>query len=39
MKEYLKPEVEIISLQAQEEITTGDDELLEGETGLESSIF
>ena len=38
MKEYLKPEVEIISLQAQEEITTGDD-LLDGDLGLESSIF
>lgn len=38
MKEYQKPEIEFISLQAQEEITTGDD-LLDGEQGLESSIF
>ena len=38
MKDYQKPEVVIISLQAQEEITTGD-ELIDGELGLESSIF
>lgn len=35
-KEYSKPEVEIISLQAQEPIT---DDLLDGEMGDESSIF
>ena len=39
MKEYIKPEVEFISLQAQENITSDDDELLDGEMGLESSIF
>ncbi len=38
MKEYVKPEVEFISLQAKEDITV-DDELLDGEQGLESSIF
>ncbi len=38
MKDYQKPEVELISLQAQEEITS-DDELIDGELGLESSIF
>ena len=40
MKEYLKPEAEYISLQAEEAITYDeDDELLDGELGLESSIF
>lgn len=38
MKDYQKPEVDIISLQAQEEITNGDG-LIDGELGLESSIF
>ena len=37
-KDYQKPEVELISLQPQEEITNGD-ELIDGEQGLESSIF
>ncbi len=40
MKEYIKPEVEYISLQAEENITVeDDDELGDGEMGLESSIF
>lgn len=40
MKDYQKPQVEIISLLAQEEITTDDeDELVDGEMGLASSIF
>ena len=39
MKEYIKPEVEFISLQAQENITSDDDEFGDGELGLESSIF
>ena len=40
MKEYLKPEVEYISLQAKEAITAEDeDDLVDGELGLESSIF
>lgn len=38
MKEYLKPEAEYISLVA-EEVITSDDGLLDGEQGLESSIF
>ena len=37
MKEYLKPEAEYISLVAEEPIT--DDELLEGDLGMKSSIF
>ncbi len=37
-REYEKPEVEVISLVTQEEITGGDD-LVDGEMGLESSIF
>ena len=37
MKDYQKPEVEIISLTMQESIT--DDEFIDGEMGLESSIF
>ncbi len=37
MKEYQKPEVEIISLQAQEAIT--DDDLGDGSQTLEDSIF
>ena len=36
-KEYQKPEVEFVSLVAQEAIT--DDWILDGETGVESSIF
>lgn len=39
MKDYQKPEAEIISLLAQEEITTDEDELIDGELGMESSIF
>ena len=39
MKEYLKPEAEYISLQAEEAITADDDFTVDGETGLESSIF
>ena len=39
MKEYVKPEVEFISLQAQENITNNDDDLMDGEQGLASSIF
>lgn len=39
MKEYVKPEVEYISLQAQEDITAGDDDLLDGDMGLASSIW
>ena len=38
MKEYLKPEAEYICLVAQE-ATTIDDEIGDGETGYESSIF
>lgn len=39
-KEYLKPEVEKISLVTEEKITTeGGDDLVDGEMGLESSIF
>ena len=37
-KEYLKPEVEVISLMPKEEIASGDD-FVDGETGLESSVF
>lgn len=37
-KEYQKPEVNMISLSAQERIAEGD-ELIDGEVGLESSIF
>ena len=37
-KEYVKPEVEVISLIAEEAITN-DDGLLDGEMGTESSIF
>lgn len=37
MKDYQKPDVEFISLVAQEPIT--DDEFFDGEMGLESSIF
>jgi len=36
-KEYQKPEVDVVSLVAQEAIT--DDLILDGEIGLESSIF
>ena len=40
MKEYLKPEAEYISLVATEEITTGDDDdFVDGEIGVESSVF
>lgn len=38
MKEYLKPEAEYISLVAEEEITAEND-IVDGEMGLESSIF
>lgn len=38
MKEYLKPELELISLVAQENITD-DDGIIDGEVGLESSDF
>lgn len=37
-KEYLKPEVELVSLTAAEHITTGDDSL-DGEMGVGSSEF
>ena len=37
MKEYVKPEAEYISLQAEEEITTTKEDLLDGEMGLESN--
>lgn len=37
MKEYIKPEVELISLVANEQITTGDD--IEGDMGVGSSEF
>ena len=36
-KEYQKPDVEFVSLVAQEEITS--DDYVDGEMGLESSIF
>lgn len=36
-KNYLKPDVEYISLVAQEKVTSEDDELLDGEMGLESN--
>ena len=36
MKDYQKPEVEFVSLIAQETIT---DEIIDGEVGLESSDF
>ena len=39
MKEYVKPELEYISLQAQEDITVDDDDLLDGDMGLASSIW
>ena len=35
-KDYQKPEVELISLIAQEAVT---DDIIDGEMGLESSIF
>lgn len=38
MKEYLKPEAEYISLVAEEAITT-EGEIVDGEMGLESSLF
>ena len=37
-KEYQRPEVEMLSLITEEKITTGDD-VIDGELGLESSIF
>lgn len=37
MKEYQKPEFEIINLVAQEKITN--DDYIDGELGVESSIF
>lgn len=36
-KDYLKPDVEYVSLVAREEVTT--DDLVEGEVGIESSSF
>lgn len=39
MKEYQKPEFELITLVAQERITTDDNGPVDGEIGLESSIF
>ena len=39
MKDYLKPEVEIISLTAQEPITTDDDLFPEGELSTTSNPF
>ena len=39
MKEYLKPEVDFVSLIAKEVIANSDDDALEGEWGDESSIF
>ena len=43
MKDYQKPEFELITLVAQERITTDDDNPgngpIDGELGLESSIF
>lgn len=38
MKDYQKPEFELINLVAQEKITSGDG-VVDGETGVESSIF
>ena len=37
-KEYMKPEVEVVSLVIEETITTSDD-FVDGEMGEESSIF
>ena len=37
-KEYIKPEAELVSLVATEAITD-DDDSIDGETGLESSIW
>ena len=37
-KEYLKPDVEVISLMPKEEIASNDD-LIDGEPGVESSVF
>lgn len=39
MKDYQKPEFELITLVAQERITTDDDGPVDGVVGLESSIF
>ena len=41
MKEYQKPELELITLIAQEKITTEEtgEGLIDGEMGIESSIF
>ena len=39
MKEYQKPEIEFITLVAQERITTDGEGPVDGEIGLESSIF
>lgn len=38
MKDYQKPEVEIISLTMQESITSGDD-LIDGDMGMSGNIF
>ena len=38
-KEYIKPEVELVSLMATESITDNEEGLLDGELGLESSEF
>jgi len=38
-KEYLKPEVELVSLVIEEAITTEGDDVVDGEVGVESSIF
>lgn len=38
-KNYLKPEVEMVSLITTEKITTEGEQVPDGEIGLESSIF
>lgn len=38
-KEYQKPEVEVISLISEEPIADDSDDYVDGEMGLESSIF
>lgn len=38
MKDYMKPELELVVLMTEENITSGDD-FIDGEMGDESSIF
>lgn len=39
MKDYVRPEMELIALVAIETVASGDGEILDGSLGLEDSIF